>query len=148
MLSSPVEVFGVVAAVVSEGALDVWAILAPNDIDQIVQDFIKRHGLLGHPVWRNTQGSHTQVRQAFIFAKNQPNAHAAIELKKQAIDSPKGRHLQSPRIGTVEPVFGDIRHNKRLNRFTLRGKERVNAQWSLYCLVHTIERLTNRGYAL
>ena len=90
---------------------------------------------------------HTQVRQVSIFAKNQPNAHAAIELMKQAIDSPRGRHLYSQRIGTVEPVFGNIRHNKRLNRFTLRGKAKVDAQWSLYCLVHNIEKLANHGYA-
>ncbi|MBK9571295.1 MAG: IS1182 family transposase [Rhodoferax sp.] len=89
----------------------------------------------------------TQVRHVSIFAKNQPSPHAAIELMKQAIDSARGRHLYSQRIGTVEPVFGNIRHNKRLNRFTLRGKAKVNAQWSLYCLVHNIEKLANHGYA-
>lgn len=41
---------------------------------------------------------------------------------KQRIDSPEGRQRYSQRIGTVEPVFGNIRHNKRLNRFTLRGQ--------------------------
>jgi hypothetical protein len=38
---------------------------------------------------------------------------------KRAIDSPRGRRLYSQRIATVEPVFDNIRHNKRLNRFTL-----------------------------
>jgi hypothetical protein len=41
----------------------------------------------------------------------------------------------------VEPVFGNIRHNKRLNRFTLRVTKKVGTQWQLYCLVHNIEKL-------
>jgi hypothetical protein len=32
-----------------------------------------------------------------------------------------GEALYSRRIATVEPVFGNLRHNKRLSRFTLRG---------------------------
>ncbi len=90
---------------------------------------------------------HTLVRQVSLFARNQPSPQAAIQLMKQAIDSARGRQLYGQRIGTVEPVFGNLRHNKRLNRFTLRGKAKVNAQWSLYCLVHNIEKLANHGYA-
>ncbi|WP_171013799.1 transposase, partial [Chitinivorax sp. B] len=45
-----------------------------------------------------------------------------------------------------EPVFGNLRHNKRLNRFTLRGRRKVNTQWQLYCLVHNIEKLAHQGY--
>ena len=57
---------------------------------------------------------------------------------RQAIDSPRGRQLYSQRIGTVEPVFGNIRHNKRLTRL---NRTRVNTQWNLYCMVHNIEKL-------
>lgn len=68
------------------------------------------------------------------------------ELMRRAIDSPQGRQLYSHRIATVEPVFGNIRHNKQLNRFTLRGRAKVNTQWHLYCLVHNIEKLAGAGY--
>ena len=37
--------------------------------------------------------------------------------------------------------------NKQLNRFTLRGWKKVDAQWKLYCLVHNIEKLAHHGYA-
>ncbi len=43
---------------------------------------------------------------------------------RQAIDSPKGRQLYSQRFGTVEPVFGNIRHNKCLTRLNHRGQGR------------------------
>lgn len=88
----------------------------------------------------------TAVRQVALFAKNQPRAHQATELMKRAIDSPRGRQLYSQRIGTVEPVFANLRHNKRLSRFTLRGTPKVGTQWQLYCLVHNIEKLAHQGY--
>jgi hypothetical protein len=50
-------------------------------------------------------------------------------------------------FATVEPVFGNTRGNKRLDRFTLRGQKKVDGQWKLYCLVHNIEKLTHHGYA-
>jgi hypothetical protein len=46
-----------------------------------------------------------------------------------------------------EPVFGNLRANKQLNRFTLRGRSKVEAQSKLYCLVHKIEKLAHNGYA-
>lgn len=62
-------------------------------------------------------------------------------VKRRSIDSPQGRRRYGKRIGTVEPVFGNLRHNKRLNRFTLRGHEKVSTQWQLYCMVHNIEKV-------
>jgi hypothetical protein len=53
---------------------------------------------------------------------------------------------EKPLIGTLEPGFANIRHNKRLNRFTLRGHAKVNTQWHLYCMVHNIEKLANSGW--
>jgi IS5 family transposase len=71
---------------------------------------------------------------------------SASERMKRAIDSERGRRLYSQRIGTVEPVFGNLRHNKRLTRLNLRGREKVAVQWNLYCMVHNIEKLANSGW--
>lgn len=49
-------------------------------------------------------------------------------------------------MGTVEPVFGNLRYNKGLDRFTLRSQAKVNTQWHLFCLVHNIEKLAHHGY--
>lgn len=57
------------------------------------------------------------------------------------IDSDEGREIYQQRIGIVEPVFGNIRSIKRMDRFTVRGKKKVNTQWNLYCLVHNIEKI-------
>jgi transposase len=64
-------------------------------------------------------------------------------LKK--IDSEKGRKIYPQRFAVVEPIFANIRTHKRLDRFTLRGKTKVDIQWMLYCMVHNIEKITNYG---
>jgi transposase len=83
----------------------------------------------------------TQVRQVSFFYPDQVSPRAATEIMRRAIDTPQGRHLYSQRFGTVEPVFANIRHTKRLDRFTLRTKAKVNTQWHLYCLVHNVEKI-------
>ena len=70
-----------------------------------------------------------------------------IEKMKTRIDSPTGQQRIGQRFATVEPVFGNLRANKRLDRFTLRGKKKVDGQWKLYCMVHNIEKLAHHGYA-
>ena len=65
----------------------------------------------------------------------------------EKIDSEEGRRIYPQRLAIVEPVFANIRSNKRLDRFTLRGKIKVNIQWLLYCLVHNIEKILNYGLA-
>ena len=86
-------------------------------------------------------------RQVTRFEPKAGNPSNPSERMKRAIDSARGRRLYSQRIGTVEPVFGNLRHNKRLTRWNMRGREKVNAQWHLYCMVHNIEKLANSGWA-
>ena len=61
------------------------------------------------------------------------------------IDTDRGREIYPHRMKIVEPVFANIRTQKRLDRFTLRGKIKVNIQWLLYCMVHNIEKIVNFG---
>ncbi|MGD9713255.1 MAG: IS1182 family transposase [Thermomicrobiales bacterium] len=82
----------------------------------------------------------TRIRQVAINL-NRPKPVDAMTLMRKAIDSPAGRSMYGRRIGTVEPVFANLRHNKRLTRFTLRGRCRVRTQWFLYCLVNNIETI-------
>jgi hypothetical protein len=90
----------------------------------------------------------TPVRQVAIFqGKHEKAKESALDRMKRKIDSEQGRDMIARRFATVEPVFGNIRYNKRMNRFTLRGQAKVDGQWKLYCLVHNIEKLAHHGYA-
>jgi transposase len=84
-------------------------------------------------------------RQVSRFLPRAPDPEHPSERMRQAIDSPRGRQLYSRRIGTVEPVFANLRHNKRLTRLNHRGQAKVRTQWSLYCMVHNIEKLSSAG---
>ncbi len=88
----------------------------------------------------------TKTRQVSFF-HGKVDQESYTDQMKRRIDSPDGRARYSRRFATVEPVFGNLRHNKQLNRFTLRGRTKVDAQWKLYCLVHNIEKLAHHGYA-
>jgi IS5 family transposase len=70
-------------------------------------------------------------------------------LKEMArkVDTERGRGIYHQRIGIVEPVFANIRAVKGLDRFTLRGKFKVNIQWVLYCMVHNIGKIMSYGFA-
>ena len=83
----------------------------------------------------------TRGRQVARFAPLQRAASDPSQRMREAIDSVHGRRLYSQRIATVEPVFANIRHHKRMSRFTLRGQTKVSTQWQLYCLVHNVEKL-------
>lgn len=89
----------------------------------------------------------TKTRQVcFFYGRADTAGESPSDRMKRAIDSERGRALYGRRFATVEPVFGNLRHNKRLNRFTLRGREKVDGQWKLYCLVHNIEKLAHHGF--
>jgi len=104
-----------------------------------------RHCPLKHDCMRNPssadtrQGNGRQVSKTFSIHAN------ATDWMKRRIDSRDGKTIYAHRMSVVEPVFGNIESNKRLNRFSLRGKKKVQGQWQLYCLVHNIEKLMNYG---
>jgi transposase len=85
----------------------------------------------------------TESRQVHIFYGKRPGS--LTDMMKEKIDTPQGRKTYSKRLGIVEPVFGNIRACKKMDRFTLRGKIKVGIQWKLYCLVHNIEKILNYG---
>ncbi len=90
----------------------------------------------------------TAVRNvAFFRGRVDASARDYVAEMRGRLDSTAGRQQYGMRFATVEPVFGNLRANKRLDRFTLRGRAKVDAQWKLYCLVHNIEKLANAGYA-
>lgn len=84
----------------------------------------------------------SQTRQVYFFRKPE----SFTEKMRQRIDSLKGRLIYNRRLPTVEPVFAHIRSTIGLDRFTLRGKRKVNIQWLLYCIVHNLLKVHRYGY--
>lgn len=87
-------------------------------------------------------GSGRQV--SFIIAKRQPSPGYTGWMQER-IDTDEGKQIYSHRMSVIEPVFANICVNKKLNKFSLRGKEKVKSQWQMYCMVHNIGKLMRYG---
>jgi len=85
----------------------------------------------------------TPQRTVHLFYGKRPGSIS--DAMKAKIDTPEGRAIYGRRLANVEPVFGNIRAQKQMDRFTLRGRAKVNIQWTLFCLVHNIEKIANFG---
>ena len=68
-----------------------------------------------------------------------------IDAMKAKIDSEQGKRIYARRLGIVEPVFANICVHKRMHRFTLRTKWKVDVQWRLFALVHNIGKIHTFG---
>ena len=87
----------------------------------------------------------TETKQVTLFTgKTQSRKESPIETMKRKFDTIIGRFTYNKRIAIVEPVFANLQ-NKGMKRFTLRGKDKVDAQWKLFTLVHNIEKIAHCG---
>jgi transposase len=88
----------------------------------------------------------TEFRQVYFFlGRSKKGQETFTQKMKYKIDSDRGRLIYSKRIGTAEPVFANLRNALGLNRFTLRGNQKVNIQWKLYCIVHNLLKVHRFG---
>jgi Transposase DDE domain len=87
----------------------------------------------------------TETKQMTIFlGRSEVAKGSPIEKMKRKFDTLFGPFVYNKRIAIVQPVFGNLK-NKGMDRFTLRGKIKVNAQWQLFSLVHNIEKIVHAG---
>lgn len=66
-----------------------------------------------------------------------------MELRQKASDllqSEKGLYHRSKRPVDVEPVFGNIKHNKMFKRFMLRGKKKTEIEIGLLAIAHNLAK--------
>ena len=55
--------------------------------------------------------------------------------------TPEGKALYKLRKQTVEPVFGIIKEVLGFRRFSMRGKEKAETEWSLICLSYNLKKM-------
>lgn len=88
----------------------------------------------------------TETRQvAYFHGRSAKGKETFTERMKRKIDSTAGRALYSMRVAIAEPPFANICHIMNLDRFTLRGKKKVNIQWNLFCIVHNLVKVARYG---
>ncbi len=59
----------------------------------------------------------------------------------------KGRATYGRRKGIVEPVFGQTKQGRGLRQFLLRGLEKADGEWKLWCLTHNVLKMWRSAMA-
>jgi transposase len=60
---------------------------------------------------------------------------------KDLLTSEEGIQKRKQRATDVEPVFGHLKYNKRMGRFLLRGKEKVEIETGLLAIAHNLAKM-------
>ena len=68
-----------------------------------------------------------------------PPTPAVAMLAKLA--TPRGRRLYKKRGASIEPVFGQTKHNRGIRRFSRRGRTAVDSEWKLIAATHNLLKL-------
>jgi len=97
--------------------------------------------------WSRKEQRDLKQGKALRIVKSNEQGSLCREMRKK-FERVEYQDKYADRIQIVEPVFANIRHCKGLNRFTLRGKEKVNSQWLLYCMVHNLGKCLNGRNAM
>lgn len=57
------------------------------------------------------------------------------------LDSPRGRKTYKRRAPTIEPVFAQIKHNRRIRTISRRGLTAADTEWKLICATHNLLKI-------
>lgn len=76
-----------------------------------------------------------------------PAGLTAMERMARKLLTRAGRKIYRIRGQTVEPVFGQIKRAIGIDRFSGRGFEMCDGEWSLLCAVHNLLKLFRSGKA-
>ena len=79
-------------------------------------------------------------RRRKTLGKTRAKQQHYIEICEQ-LDSDEGRALYKKRKSMISPVFGQIKHNRRVDRFTRRGLAACRAEWRLVMVTHNLLKL-------
>jgi transposase len=63
------------------------------------------------------------------------------DFMRRVLASSRGEELYSRRLGMVEPVFGQIKANRRIGRFKRRGRAAARSEWRLIAATHNLLKL-------
>jgi transposase len=67
---------------------------------------------------------------------------------RRVLASDAGHALYKHRKATVEPVFAQIKFNRKINRFQRRGRAAALSEWRLVAATHNLMKLHNHWIAL
>jgi hypothetical protein len=127
-------------------------------------DQLARHGVSEQPeaviadagYWHTRQIEAITNREIEVLIPPDGNMRAGkrpgwenglYELMRRKLTSERGRKLYAQRKVTVEPVYGQIKYNRRVDRFMRRGRAAAQSEWRLVTATHNLLKLHSHWIA-
>lgn len=73
--------------------------------------------------------------------------HGLYEKMRRKLKTKRGRELYAQRKITVEPVYGQIKYNRRVDRFMRRGRAAAQSEFRLVATTHNLLKLHSHWIA-
>ncbi len=73
--------------------------------------------------------------------------HGRYEQMREKLTSERGRQLYAQRKITIEPVFGQIKYNRHIDRFMRRGRAAAGSEWRMITATHNLLKLHSHWIA-
>ncbi len=75
-----------------------------------------------------------------------PQAASRKDRMQRKLQTKAGQAVYKKRKEIVEPVFGQIKGARGFRQFSLRGLDKVSAEWDMICAVHNLLKLFTNGW--
>ena len=125
---------------------------------------LERHGITERPevvladagYWHTAQMQAIEQRGIEVLTPPDGNLRegkrpgwetGVYELMRRKLSTDRGRELYGQRKITIEPVFGQIKYNRRIDRFMRRGRAAAQSEWRLVAATHNLLKLHNHWVA-
>ena len=73
--------------------------------------------------------------------------HGFFDVMRRKLATDRGRELYAKRKITVEPVYGQIKYNRHIDRFMRRGRAAAQSEWRLVTATHNLLKLHSHWIA-
>lgn len=94
------------------------------------------------PIISTAREKHNSFLDTVFNHKDEPTTgRSPVDKMNQILKSEKGSHIYKKRKQTVEPVFGIIKEVLGFRRFSLRGEQETDSEWSLICTAYNLKRM-------
>lgn len=99
-------------------------------------------------IYKGTQCTTCPVKMDCTSAStrqiNQDFREPLRERARNLLDSPEGKKIYRKRMSMIEPIWGNIKFNKLITMFHLRGLANVNGEWMLIAIANNIQKMMAR----
>jgi transposase len=121
-------------------------------------EHLKRHGVTEQPgavvadagYWHTRQIEQVTERGLDVLVPpdgamregNRPGwENGLYEVMRRKLKTDRGHKLYKQRKITIEPVYGQIKYNRRIDHFMRRGRSAAQSEWRLVAATHNILKL-------